>query len=269
MTTFKWWFETSGLWTLMDCVKFEFLPVCMGSGVSESYALVQAVIFTSRITLSCRSSLSPVWQTQRVLQPLRSAWSNCITKIIPITPPPWRFSLLGPLMTLLQRVSGWLALLPMVSSMFSFILQTVFLNSSKVLDPLKRMDRSILRPPTSTLNCWASPLNPAWGGSLLFPLDLSSSASLPPSLSHNSFYWHPGRSSFCPAFLRLAHSPWSIPFHVLFTSLVWSFPMSLSFSSALAILGVRLASAASHRGNVLISGWAQEALVASCSVSVW
>lgn len=212
--------------------------------------LVQAGIFTSRIILSCRSSLAPVWQTQRVLQPHHSAWSNCITKIILITPPPWRFSLLSPLSTLLQHVLCWLARLPLVSSMFSFILQTVFLNSSKVLYPLKRMDRSILRPPTSTLNCWANPLNPAWGGSLLFPLDLSSSASLPPSLSHNPFRWHPGRGSFWLALLRLAHSPWSIPFLCLFTSLVWSSPMSLSFSSGRAILGACLASAAAHRGEL-------------------
>lgn len=230
---------------------------------------IQAAIFTSRILLSCRSSLAPVWQTRRVLQPRHSAWSNCMTKIIPITPPPWRFSLLGPLSTLLQRVLRWLTRLPLVSSMVSFILQTVFLNSSKVLLPLKRMDRSIPRPPTSTLNCWASPLNPAWRGSLLFPLDLSSSASLSPSLSHNPFRWHPGRDSFWLALLRLAPSPWSILFFCLFPSLVWSSPMSPYFSCALAILGVCVwPPLPLALGSGPISGWAQEASVASSCVSV-
>lgn len=175
MTTlfhFESWVETEAFrYELCSTVWSLSFSLCARAVVCQyDMNLVQAGIFTSRIILSCRSSLAPVWQTQRVLQPRHSAWSNCITKIIPITPPPWRFSLSSPLSTLLQRVLCWLARLPLVSSMFSFILQTVFLNSSKVLYPLKRMDRSILRPPTSTLNCWADPLNPAWGHHSSFPL---------------------------------------------------------------------------------------------------
>lgn len=149
------------VWTLKYCVKFEFLCVCTGSGVSVWFGLVQAVTFTCRIIFSCRSSLAPVWQTRRVLQLRHSAWSNCITKIIPITPPPWRFFLLGPLSTLLH-VLRWLARLPSCPrcSPSSFSLS----QQLKSFIPAEQNGSIHLRPPTSALNCWASPLNPARGG---------------------------------------------------------------------------------------------------------
>lgn len=174
----------------------------------------------------------------------------------------------SPLSTLLRRVLRWLARLPLVSSIFSFILQTVFLNSSKVLYSLKRMDRSILRPPTCTLNCWASPLNPTWGGLLLFPLDLSSSASLPPFLSHNPFLCHPGcphSDLLCSGRLILLDqylsSVFSPPLSGLLpcpcpSALFW--PFLVCVCPLLSFIGE----------NVPISGWAQDASLPA-AVSLW
>lgn len=160
--------------------------------------------------------------------------------------------------------------LAQLSSVFSFILQPNFLNNLKVLYPLKRMDRSILRPPTSTLDCWAIPLNSAWGDYTFSPL-------LSPWLVLLCF----PVTSFPPILLAdimitALSDLLCLGRLILFDRYLFSVvlphlsgPLSCPCPSSPAwTFVVCLASPASHRGNVPIRGRARDALVASCCVSV-
>lgn len=79
------------------------------------------------------------------------------------------FSLLCPLSIFVTLSCTDLPLVQL-SSIFSFILQPVFSQQLKSFVPTEEKDRSIPSPPTSTLDCRASPLNSAWGDYTSFPL---------------------------------------------------------------------------------------------------
>lgn len=219
------------------------------------------ILYSSGVTIS---ACSP---------PQHSAWSNSITKLIPITPPARRVSLLGPLSVCSISLSLVRTGTPVLGAA---VLDVLLHPSASLSQQLKSFvpaeENGSIHPETSHQHprLLGHPIKLCMGGLYLFPLAFP--LTRPPLLPVTSFPTILLADIVITALSDLLCLGRLVLFDRYLSSVVLphlSGRLSCSCPSSLAwTFFVCLASPASHRGSVPIRGRARDALVASCCASV-